>query len=90
MKLYHGSNAEINAIDLSRGRQGNDFGKGFYTNPDSWKNMFRLIGRHWTNSTNQTPLPRSKTLKPDYIIKVRYMFSISSKRNFLYDYQIES
>lgn len=34
MKLYHGSNVEINAIDLSRGRQGKDFGKGFYTNPD--------------------------------------------------------
>ncbi len=42
------------------------------------------------NSTNQTPLPRSKTLIPDYIIKVRYIFSIYSKRNFLYDYQIES
>ena len=34
MKLYHGSNVEIDAIDLNRGRRGKDFGKGFYTNPD--------------------------------------------------------
>ena len=39
-ETIHGSNVEINAIDLSRGRQGKDFGKGFYTNPDSWKNLF--------------------------------------------------
>lgn len=34
MKLYHGSNVEIDSIDLNRGRSGKDFGKGFYTNPD--------------------------------------------------------
>lgn len=34
MKLYHGSNAEIESVDLARGRNGKDFGKGFYTNPD--------------------------------------------------------
>ena len=34
MKLYHGSNVEIDIIDLNRGRRGKDFGKGFYTNPD--------------------------------------------------------
>lgn len=34
MKLYHGSNVEIESIDLARGRRGKDFGKGFYTNPD--------------------------------------------------------
>lgn len=30
MKLYHGSNIEIDFIDLSRGRLGKDFGHGFY------------------------------------------------------------
>ena len=34
MKLYHGSNVEIEYIDLARGRRGKDFGKGFYANPD--------------------------------------------------------
>lgn len=34
MKLYHGSNVEIEIIDLNRGRRGKDFGKGFYTNPE--------------------------------------------------------
>ena len=34
MKLYHGSNVEIESIDLVRGRRGKDFGKGFYANPD--------------------------------------------------------
>ena len=34
MRLYHGSNTEIETIDLSRGRQGKDFGSGFYTSAD--------------------------------------------------------
>ena len=34
MKLFHGSNVEIESIDLARGRKGKDFGKGFYANPD--------------------------------------------------------
>ena len=34
MKLYHGSNVEIESINLDLGRRGKDFGKGFYVNPD--------------------------------------------------------
>ena len=34
MKLFHGSNVEIESIDLARGGRGKDFGKGFYANPD--------------------------------------------------------
>ena len=30
MKLYHGTNADIDAIDLNRGMLHKDFGKGFY------------------------------------------------------------
>lgn len=29
MKLYHGTNADIGAIDLNRGLRYKDFGKGF-------------------------------------------------------------
>lgn len=34
IQLYHGSNIEINRIDLSLCRPGKDFGKGFYLNPN--------------------------------------------------------
>ena len=34
MKLYHGTNADIDAIDLNRGLRHKDFGKGFYLTPD--------------------------------------------------------
>lgn len=34
MKLYHGSNVEIEHIDLSLSKRGKDFGKGFYLNAD--------------------------------------------------------
>ena len=33
MKLYHGTNADIESIDLSKGLRYKDFGKGFYLNP---------------------------------------------------------
>ena len=50
MKLYHGSNVEIECVDLARGRRGKDFGKGFYANPDYmqavefWANVVRREG----------------------------------------------
>ena len=34
MTLYHGTNADIGAIDLTRGLRHKDFGKGFYLTPD--------------------------------------------------------
>ena len=34
MKLYHGTNADIGAIDLNQGLRYKDFGKGFYATPD--------------------------------------------------------
>ena len=34
MKLYHGTNADIEAIDLTKGLRYKDFGKGFYVTPD--------------------------------------------------------
>ena len=34
MKLYHGTNQDIETIDLSCGLQFKDFGKGFYATPD--------------------------------------------------------
>lgn len=34
MTLYHGTNEDITAIDLTRGLRHKDFGKGFYLTPD--------------------------------------------------------
>lgn len=34
MTLYHGTNEDIETIDLTRGLQHKDFGKGFYLTPD--------------------------------------------------------
>lgn len=34
MILYHGSNMEIERIDLSKSRPNKDFGKGFYLTED--------------------------------------------------------
>lgn len=34
IELYHGSNVDIDKIDLKRSRPGKDFGCGFYLNPD--------------------------------------------------------
>ncbi|MBO4673048.1 MAG: DUF3990 domain-containing protein [Bacteroidaceae bacterium] len=34
MTLYHGTNQDIEAIDLTRGLRHKDFGKGFYLTPD--------------------------------------------------------
>ncbi|MDE5813315.1 MAG: DUF3990 domain-containing protein [Muribaculaceae bacterium] len=32
--LHHGSNVAIDSVDLSKSKNGKDFGKGFYLNPD--------------------------------------------------------
>ena len=34
MTLYHGTNADIESIDLTKGLRYKDFGKGFYLTPD--------------------------------------------------------
>ncbi len=41
MILYHGSNVQIEQIDLKRGRPGKDFGQGFYLSADF--NQARLM-----------------------------------------------
>jgi len=46
MILYHGSNIEIDTIDLGKCRPYKDFGKGFYTTPmleQAWKMAERTV-----------------------------------------------
>ena len=40
MILYHGTNADIEAIDLTKGLRYKDFGKGFYLTPE--RMIFKL------------------------------------------------
>lgn len=47
MILFHGSNIDIQEIDVSRGQKFKDFGQGFYTTPirqqaESWANRIAL------------------------------------------------
>ena len=44
MKLYHGTNADIDAIDLNRGMLHKDFGKGFYLTSVSVLLIFQATG----------------------------------------------
>lgn len=50
IKLYHGSNVEITKVDLSICKNGKDFGKGFYLNPNFEQahlmasKTFRILG----------------------------------------------
>lgn len=39
IELYHGSNMVIKEVDLSKGRLGKDFGKGFYLSEDKHQAM---------------------------------------------------
>ncbi len=39
LKLYHGSNVDIDEIDLSCSKRGKDFGRGFYLNPNKEQAM---------------------------------------------------
>lgn len=57
MKLYHGSNVEIDVIDLGRGRRGKDFGQGFYLSADRSQAQLmaeRTVGREETGKATLT------------------------------------
>lgn len=43
IRLYHGSNVDINQIDLSRSRKGKDFGQGFYLNANPEQAMAMAV-----------------------------------------------
>ncbi len=72
MKLYHGTNTDIEVIDLSRGLRHKDFGKGFYATPDRTtavrmaQKRTRLFGGEATLITyefDETTLPSDLKIK---------------------------
>ena len=58
MKLYHGTNADIDAIDLNRGMLHKDFGKGFYLTSVSVLPIFLRLRARRGFSAGHCPLYR--------------------------------
>ncbi|MBR5542031.1 MAG: DUF3990 domain-containing protein [Bacteroides sp.] len=54
MILYHGSNAEIHDIDLSKSARGKDFGKGFYLSENEKQAKEMAVFK--SLQTNSTPI----------------------------------
>lgn len=48
MILYHGSNIKKSEVDLSRGKRGKDFGRGFYLNADKKQAMAMAVRTYRT------------------------------------------
>ena len=57
MILYHGSNVEINQIDLSKSSRGKDFGKGFYMSENEKQAGEMAVFK--SLQTNSTPIVNS-------------------------------
>ena len=57
MILYHGSNAEIHDIDLSKSARGKDFGKGFYLSENEKQAKEMAVFK--SLQTNGTPVVNS-------------------------------
>ena len=90
MKLYHGTNADIESIDLSRGLRYKDFGKGFYATPDRTtavrmaQKRARLFGGTATLITYELdePLPQDLNIKrfPE-IASVEWFLFVDANRD---------
>ena len=75
MKLYHGSNVEINEVDLSKCRPFKDFGVGFYTTTleeQAWRMAKRRAILEGTGTPTVTvfEVPDDLTLMPDLRCRV--------------------
>lgn len=72
--LYHGSNVEINKIDLSLSRRGKDFGCGFYLNADKQQAMemaVRTSNRMRTGSPVVTAFEFDDSILSTDILKIK-------------------
>ena len=62
LKLYHGSNVEIDKIDLCRSRKGKDFGCGFYLNPNKEQAMEMAVRTSESNEKQLRKQPIKRAL----------------------------
>ena len=75
--LYHGSNIEINQIDLSLSRKGKDFGCGFYLNANKQQAIEMAVR---TANRMKAGSPVVSAFEFD-LRKCGLCFLISAKRN---------
>jgi len=74
MILYHGSNIEIDTIDLDKCRPYRDFGKGFYTSPiqeQAWTMAKRTVRIHKEGSPCVTAFYFDDKLLSDTALSVK-------------------
>ena len=82
MRLYHGSNMEIEKVDLSKCMPNKDFGCGFYTTlleEQAWRMAQRRVRIDCGRLTNQYTFHTEKALQ--YLKKVGVMHDKSAARN---------
>ncbi|MCD8205347.1 MAG: DUF3990 domain-containing protein [Clostridia bacterium] len=74
MKLYHGSNVEINEVILAKCSPSKDFGQGFYTTvleEQAWKRAInRVVRNHGQPIVTVFEVPDDLLNKPDLHIRV--------------------
>ena len=92
--LYHGSNVEINKIDLSLSRRGKDFGCGFYLNADKQQAIemaVRTSNRMRTGSPVVTAFEFDDSILSTDILKIKIFedyttdwadFILMNRKNF--------
>ena len=74
MKLYHGTNADIETIDLSHGLRHKDFGKGFYTTTqkeqaEHWAKIKRDRAKSARAVVSEYEMDDALLLRPDLNIR---------------------
>ena len=73
MRLYHGSNVDIDVIDLSKSRPGKDFGRGFYLSADkqqAWDMAFQKVSQTLEGKAEVTEFLFDDTLLKSDDLKV--------------------
>jgi len=82
MILYHGSNVEIDTIDLVKCRPYRDFGKGFYTSPvleQAWTMARRTVRIHKKGSPCVTAFSCDDNLLSNAAVNVKQFTDPDSK-----------
>ena len=89
MILYHGTNADIEAIDLTKGMRHKDFGKGFYLTPD--KKADDGVVLQLTNFREGIYSPeQAATQLQDKYLDQQYYFGTEQSLHFLHKINVET
>ena len=84
MKLYHGTNTDIEVIDLTRGLRHKDFGKGFYATPD------RTTAVRMAQKRTRLFGGEATLLLQDKYLDQQYYFGTDKALHFLHKINVET